>query len=220
MQKNFNAKFNLKIFIVIMYIFLLVFLYKMGFLTTDVNKLKEVVLRNPNLIITTFMLLSTLRVFIFIPNTVFCILSGLIFTPLKALILSTIGTIASLSIIFYIGKSFISKNIKKFVLKKYPYMESMLDQYGAKLFTVGLLCPIAPGDLLCLLLSTLNISFSRYLKIIIFTHVPWIILFTLVGNSVNHSFIGTLLLSVSILSATVYSFYFWNKIKNSSKEVS
>jgi uncharacterized membrane protein YdjX (TVP38/TMEM64 family) len=122
----------------------------------------------------------------------------------------------SLSIIYFLGKYLVASKLRLWIIKKNPYIESMLKEHGIKLFTVGLFCPIAPGDVLCLLLSTLNVSFFKYIAIIIFTHIPWVILYSFLGYSFNHSLISVVVVAISIITVTSYSISSWNKIKSSN----
>jgi len=181
-EKN---KINFKLIILSIYTILVYILYKLGLITNDIEVLKNIILKNPQIVTLTFLTLSTLRVFICLPGTVFCVLGGLIFTPIKASLLSIIGYMLSLSIIYFVGKFLVAGKLKIWILNKHPYLDSMLKENGIKIFTVGLFCPIAPGDVLCLMLSTLNISFTKYLAIIFLTHIPWVILYSFLGYSFN-----------------------------------
>ena len=216
MLKVIKNKINFKYVILSLYVLLVFILFKLGLITNDIEVLKRIVLSNPNTSATTFLILSILRVFICLPGTVFCVLGGLIFTPIKAVILSMIGYIMSLSIIFFSGKYLLASKLRSWIIRKNPYIESMLKDHGIKLFTVGLFCPIAPGDVLCLLLSTLNVSFLKYIVIIIFTHIPWVILYSFLGYSFNHSLISVIGVAISIIIITSYSISSWNKIKRSN----
>lgn len=213
MTKLLKLKVNYKVIFLFLYVILLIVLYKFKLIPSDLQSLKKIVLSNPNSTLLTFMILSIVRVFMGIPGSVFCVLGGLIFPPVKAIFFSTLAYLISLILVFLAGRYFLGDNLKSWLIKKNPNFHQLLNNSGTKVFTIGLLCPIAPGDLLCLLLSTLDISFSKYVTIVLLTHIPWVIIYSILGYSFHMSTLTIVLLLCGTALITLYSIKSWNKVK-------
>jgi uncharacterized membrane protein YdjX (TVP38/TMEM64 family) len=213
MTNYFKLKLNSKFIFLCLYVIILLILYKLKLIPKDLQSLKNIVISNPDFSMLTFMILSTLRIFVFIPGAAFCILGGLILPPFKAVLLSFTAYLLSFSLIFFIGKYLFSDKLTKWIYKNNPYLYKLLKDYGIKAFTVGLLCPIAPGDLLCLLLSSLDISFFRYLVITGLTHLPWVIIYSFLGYSFHMSLLNMILFILVLLLIILFSIKSWNRLK-------
>lgn len=213
MIKLWKLRINYKIVFLFIYLIVLVTLYKFNLIPNDLQSLKKVVLSNPDSILLTFMFLSIVRIFMGIPGSVFCVLGGLIFSPLQAALYSLIAYTTSLIIVFFIGRYLFADKLKSWLMKKNPNLHQLLSNNGTKVFTVGLLCPLAPGDLLCMMLSTLDISFFKYVTIVLITHVPWVLIYSFLGYSFHMPLPIIVLLLIGTLLITLYSIKSWNKVK-------
>ena len=81
-------------------------LYEEGLLTTDINKINVVVGTNPVKMRVIFVLLSSFRVILFIPQTIFIFIGSVLFGAYEGFILSFIALIISQTIMYIVGRYF------------------------------------------------------------------------------------------------------------------
>ena len=109
-----------------------------------------------------FILLWGIRLIAFIPGVTLMLLGGLIFDPSKAFLLSLIGIVLSDTLIFLLAKGNLFKRLKEKVSNKYPDLVKLIDRYNYKILAIGVLCPIAPTDVIVFLSSYMGMSFIRF----------------------------------------------------------
>ncbi|WP_246578107.1 hypothetical protein [Clostridium frigoris] len=99
-------KRNKLILIAIFWLAIVAVLYSQGMITTDINKINEIIGKNPYKMRVLFVLLSTIRVLFFIPQTIFIIIGSMLFGPYEGFVLSVLSLAISQSIMYAVGKYF------------------------------------------------------------------------------------------------------------------
>ena len=208
---------NKKIFIVVIWVGLFIFLYNYNFITTDPVQIKAILESHPAIMIEMFILLSVVRVLFFIPGVVFMVLGGLCFGPVTGFLLSMLSTIISETIVYIIGRYFAVGRIKEYLHKNHSELIQLTDKYGHDFLSLGILCPIAPTDLVCLISSILNLNYKKYLLTVIFANFPMMLLYSYLGSSILDftSKSGVMVLVIGIV--LIYTVVIWLKIKSENK---
>ena len=206
-----------KIFVVIIWAGLFVLLYRYNLITTDAIQIKVILESHPAIIVEMFILLSVVRVLFFIPGVVFMVLGGLCFGPLTGFLLSMLSTIISETIVYIIGRYFAVGRIKEYLHKNHSELIQLTDKYGHDFLSLGILCPIAPTDLVCLISSILNLNYKKYLLTVIFANFPMMLLYSYLGSSILDftSKSGVMVLVIGIV--LIYTVVIWLKIKSENK---
>ena len=99
-----------------------------------------------------------IRLISFIPGVTLMILGGLIFEAEEAIILSLIGVVLSGIIVFAIAKMDIFNGLREKINKKHPEIMELIESYNYKILAVGVLCPIAPTDVIVFPFGTIERS--------------------------------------------------------------
>ncbi len=157
---------------VIVTIFLVAFIIyaiKMNLLTSPeilVNKIKKYGIIGPII----FLLLQIIQVvFPVIPGGASCLAGTLAFGPIEGFIYNYIGLTLGSAIAYMLSKSFglplIKKLFKEETVEK--YLKYIRTQTFEKVFFWGILLPGAPDDLLCYIAGISNLTFKRFLIIIL-----------------------------------------------------
>ena len=206
-----------KIFVVIIWVGLFVLLYRYNLITTDAVQIKAILESHPAMMVEMFMVLSVLRVLFFIPGVVFMVLGGLCFGPLEGFLLSMISIIASETLVYMIGRYFGGARIKGYLDNNHRDLVQLTDKYGYEFLCVGILCPIAPTDLVCLISSVLNLDYKKYLITVIFANIPMMLLYSYLGSSILDFTGNSSIILVVIGIVLIYTITIWLKIKAGNK---
>lgn len=111
------------------------------------------------------------------------ILGGLIFEPSKAFILSMIGIVLSDVLVFLLAKSKLLSGFRNKLENKYPDIMDLIEEYNYKILGVGVLCPVAPTDVIVFLSSYVGMKFSRFLVVFIIANIPALFLYSYLGKA-------------------------------------
>lgn len=160
-----------------------------------------------------FLLFWLIRLPIFLPGVLLMILGGVCFEPWKAVILSMTGMVLSQCLIYFIAKLFPIQKITNFISKKYPGSKELLEAHQYKFLAIGILCPVAPSDIICYLSASAGIRFRQYVATILLANLPLIGLYSFMGESFEQSPIILGLYGVLIVLIFVFSLQIWNHIK-------
>lgn len=160
-----------------------------------------------------FILLWSLRLVLFIPGVTLMILGGLIFEPDKAFILSLVGIVLSDTLVFSLAKSRMLSGLRNKISLKYPEIISMIESYSYKILGVGVLCPVAPTDVIVFLSSYVGMKFSRFLIIFISANIPALFLYSYLGESFQGSSMNTVFIVVTLAISAVLSIRLWNDLR-------
>lgn len=160
-----------------------------------------------------FILIWSLRLVLFIPGLTLMVLGGLIFQPEKAFILSLVGIVLSDTLVFSVGKSKVLGGIRKKISLKYPEIISMIESYSYKILSVGVLCPVAPTDVIVFLSSYVGMKFSKFLLIFITSNIPALFLYSYLGESFQESSINTIFIVITLVISALLSIRLWNDLR-------
>lgn len=160
-----------------------------------------------------FILLWSLRLVLFIPGVTLMILGGVIFEPDKAFILSLVGIVLSDTLVFSLARSRMLSGLRNKISLKYPEIISMIESYSYKILGVGVLCPVAPTDVIVFLSSYIGMKFSRFLIIFITANIPALFLYSYLGESFQGSSMNTVFIVVTLAISAVLSIRLWNDLR-------
>ena len=141
------------------------------------------------------------------------ILGGLIFEAEEAIILSLIGVVLSGIIVFAIAKMDIFNGLREKINKKYPEIMELIESYNYKILAVGVLCPIAPTDVIVFVSSYMGINFKKFVLIFSLANIPAIYLYSYLGDSFNGSIINTIMIIVTLIITGFFSYRLWRKME-------
>ena len=161
----------------------------------------------------------TLRLILFIPGVTLMLLGGIIFEPSKAFLLSMVGIVASDVLVFLLAKSKLLDGIRNKLINKYSDMIGLIEEYSYKILAVGVLCPVAPTDVIVFVSSYMGINFKKFVLIFSLANIPAIYLYSYLGDSFNGSIINTIMIIVTLIITGFFSYRLWKKMRcNLAKE--
>lgn len=155
----------------------------------------------------------SLRLILFIPGVTLMILGGLIFEPSKAFILSMIGIVLSDVLVFLFAKSKLLSGFRNKLENKYPDIMDLIEEYNYKILGVGVLCPVAPTDVIVFLSSYVGMKFSRFLVVFIIANIPALFLYSYLGESFQDSSMNTIFIIITLIISGILSIKLWNNLK-------
>lgn len=151
----------------------------------------------------------------FFPIMILYIVSGCIFPPVIAIIVSIIGTSAAFSVPYFIGR-FSGAGIVEKIENKYPKVATIMSKQKSNEFFISFLMRIIrclPADVVSVYLGSLKFSFLPYVIGGIIGELPGLIFETLIGSSIDDTnsplFIISIIMTVliSVLSVIFYVLY-------------
>ncbi|NFA59683.1 VTT domain-containing protein [Clostridium sporogenes] len=160
-----------------------------------------------------FISLWIVRLPILLPGFILIILGGTLFGTTNGFLLSMIGMVLSESLIYIIAKLFSNFNIKNLINKKYNYIEPLIRKYNFRFLALGIICPIAPTDVICFLSSSLGLSYIKYILTIIISNIPIIGLCSYMGINYKESSLSVIILCLTISILALYTMKIWNSLK-------
>lgn len=155
--------------------------YKNGYFK-DKTKLSNLLLRLGPAGPIIFILLQIVQVVIpIIPGGISNLIGVLVFGPLMGFIYNYIGIVIGSIINFFLARFYGQSFVRAFVKEKtYNKYIGWLNQ-GKKFdifFTLAIFSPIAPDDFLCMLAGLTNMSFRKFLIIILVGKPPTLFIYT------------------------------------------
>ncbi|ATP42018.1 TVP38/TMEM64 family protein [Solibacillus sp. R5-41] len=202
-----------KLIIFIIWISLVYILKHLNLLSFDMNSLKAFIFENKNYAYFLFIGLWIVRLLFLIPGTMLMILGGVCFSPIEAFFLSTAGMALSATLVFLVSKSFVGHKLKKYLVNRHPEMNDLLEKYNYKFLALGIICPVAPADVICFLSASVRIKYVTYILTILIASAPLRMLYSLIGTSLGESKVGLVFVIVSLVLVFIASIKIWNKIK-------
>lgn len=212
-----------KIVILVLWACIFIFLYRKGFVTTDVDKVRNFLESNPARLTEIFVFISIARVVLFLPGVVFMVLGGVYFGPLTGSALSLVSIILSETIVFLMGRYFAGQMIRGYLEKRYKDIMVLADKHGYEFLALGVLCPVAPSDMVCMAASILNFEYKKYIFTIAMANTPMILLYSYLGSN-GLGMTGQKAVLLAVLAVIlIYTGYIWVKTKrrvskNNNKE--
>ena len=132
---------------------------------------------------------------------------------------SLIGVVLSGIIVFAIAKMDIFNGLREKINKKHPEIMELIESYNYKILAVGVLCPIAPTDVIVFVSSYMGINFKKFVLIFSLANIPAIYLYSYLGDSFNGSIINTIMIIVTLIITGFFSYRLWKKMRcNLAKE--
>ena len=205
------------ILIVILWLIIVAVLYSQGLITTDVNKINEFIGKNPVKMRGLFIILSTVRVLFFIPQTIFIIIGSMLFGPYEGFVLSTFSLVISQSIMYVIGRYFQKQLLEEEFLEKNKDIIDILKKHGYKILALGIACPITPSDLITLSAACIKLNYKKCIATIVMADAPMIFLYGFLGSGIEDNFFFKVFAVIVIVLVSYYTFVTWNKINNKPK---
>ncbi|QQS58757.1 TVP38/TMEM64 family protein [Candidatus Peregrinibacteria bacterium] len=156
-----------------------------------------------------YLLLFSLRSFLFLPSTALVFLAGMLFDPLSAFFFALIGTTISLSLV-YLGAQFLGKEfVQSHENEWFQRIDKTLSQQGFFATLILILLPLLPADSIAIVAGVTQISFLDFFLGILIGSAATVAPFVLLGNSLTH----IVSLSIAILSflfAIIITLWAWN----------
>ncbi|MFJ5763743.1 TVP38/TMEM64 family protein [Lysinibacillus sp. NPDC093210] len=206
-----------KLTIIVIWILFAYILKHFDLLSLDMNTLKDFISGNKNNAYLLFIGLWLIRFIFFIPGTTLMILGGVCFQPMEALMLSTVGIVLSETIVYIFSRRYAGNKINKYLENRYPELNDLLETYNYKFLAIGVICPIAPADIICFLSASVGIKFSTYIFTIIIASTPLRILYSFMGGSLHNYTVGLVFVIVSLILVFAASIKIWNSLKQKRK---
>lgn len=161
-----------------------------------------------------FLMIASLRIFTLIPCTVFIIIAGILFDPVKAFILVTIANLMSEILLFIFVKVTIGMGYQEKVIKKYPKIYRLIQDNNVKILALGVSSPLVPSDVICFFSTLTGIPFSKYVLTILVADTPIILLYTFLGISMKYSLYVFIVTLIIIVSVSYMNYRKWNSQVN------
>jgi uncharacterized membrane protein YdjX (TVP38/TMEM64 family) len=121
------------------------------------------------------------------------------------------------TIVYIIGRYFTGNRLKRYLDKEHKDLVQLTDKYGYEFLALGILCPIAPTDLVCLIASSLDFDYKKYIVTVAFANIPMILVYSYLGNS-RLDFTGKNSIIVVVIGIVlIYTIAIWLKIKSKNK---
>lgn len=210
-------KLKKKIVIVAIWILSIYILNQNHILSLDMDALKQFIAGNTKYAMLLFVALWVVRLPIFIPGVTLMILGGIFFNPITGFLLSMIGMVLSETLVYVFSKIFSSGKINQYLESKYPEVKSLLEIYNYKFLALGIICPIAPTDAICVLSAAVGLKYTTYILTIIISNIPLILLYSLIGISFSKSLLSFVLVVISFVLSSIVSIKIWNSLKQKAE---
>ncbi|MFP4960119.1 hypothetical protein ACI43K_19650 [Bacillus subtilis] len=96
--------------------------------------------------------------------------------------------------------------------RKYPELKKLLETYNYKFLALGMICPIAPTDVVCFLSAAVGIKYTTYILTVIVTNIPLLIFSSFIVINFSESLMGTVLVVASFVLVSIVSIKMWNTL--------
>lgn len=206
-------KFQKRYIILFLWIVLIVILKKYNIITMDVYSTKKYLNHYGNFSEAVFIGLWSVRLLAFIPGFIFMIIGGIYFGPLKGFLLSMIGITLSQSLIYAASKKLSSPKIKEAIIKQYPNVIPLFEKYNYKFLILGIVCPVAPTDVICYFSTYMGIRYRKYITIVISINAPLVLIYSYVGKGFSNNLYTLSIIGMALMLIAVFSVKIWEKMK-------
>lgn len=200
----------LKGIVSLFWIGILVIFFRYQLYTNGVSKITEFLQAYPNYSTLLFLIIASFRTFTLIPCTVFIIIAGILFTPVKAFILITMANLLSEVLLFLFVKVTIGMRYQETIINKYPKIYRLIQDNNAKVLALGVSSPVVPSDIVCFFSTLTGIPFSKYVLTIFIADTPIILLYTFLGISIKYSLYVFIVTFIIIISVSYVKYRKWN----------
>ena len=173
----------------------------------------KMIIKGSNIAYLIFLGIWIIRLIAFIPGVSLMLLGVLIFSPIEALILSLLGLVLSDTLVFILGKMDLFEGIKNKIKKKYKDIYKLVEEENHKILAIGVLCPVAPTDVICYLSSYLGLGYRRFIITFIIANIPAVSLYSFLGDSFSNSIYNTVFIIITLIVTSIITIKKWNKLK-------
>lgn len=191
--------------IAILFIFLKYQLY-----IDSVDKITGFLQAYPNYSTLLFLIIASFRIFTLVPCTVFIIIAGIIFNPVKAFILITIANLLSEVLLFLFVRATIEMKYQEKLINKYPKIYRLIQENNVKVLALGVSSPVVPSDIVCFFSALTGIPFGKYVFTIFIADTPIILLYTFLGISIKYSLYVFIVTLIIIVLVSYMKYRTWN----------
>lgn len=206
-------KINKKFLIIAGWILLIYILKISGLITLDMETIKQYLYINKTYAAVIFIGLWIARLFIFVPGVTLMVLGGMIFGTLNGFALSMLGIALSESTVFVFAKLFTNSKINEFANNKYPDIVPLIEAYNYRFLALGIICPVAPTDIICLLSASTGMSFVKYILTVVMANLPVVAIYSYMGIGYKDSIYSLALMVLTMSVVTFYSVKTWCELK-------
>lgn len=155
-----------------------------------------------------YLLLFSIRSFLFLPTTILILLAGVIFPPLSAFLLAITGSTLSLSVVYLLAQFFGKEFIQSHENEWFQRLDETLSKRGFFATLVLTLLPVLPADSIAIVAGVSRISFLDFFLGILIGSAPGTVPLVLLGNSFTH--IASLGIAIlSFLFTLMVTFWAW-----------
>lgn len=161
-----------------------------------------------------FLIIASLRIFTFIPCTVFIIIAGMLFNPLETVILTTISNLLSEALLFCLTYLTLNMNYQRKIIDKHPKLYNLVKKNNVQILALGVSSPVVPTDVVCFFSILTGISFKKYILTIFLADTPIILLYTFLGISTKYSIYVFIITFVIIVAVSYFNYRKWNNQVN------
>ncbi len=166
-----------------------------------------------------FIAMWSLRLIAFIPGVTLMILGGLIFTPEKAFILSLVGIVISDTLVYLLARLKALESFRKRIIDKNPDLIDLIETYNYKILFVGVLCPVAPTDILVFLASYLRMSYSKFFMVFTIANLPALLLYSYLGEGFETSMYNAIFIVLTLIASGILTVKLWNELRGKLKSI-
>lgn len=92
-------------------------------------------------------------------------------------------------------------------------MIGLIEEYSYKILAVGVLCPVAPTDVIVFLSSYVGMKLSKFLLIFITANIPALFLYSYLGESFQGSSMNSIFIIVTLAISGMLYIRLWNDLK-------
>jgi uncharacterized membrane protein YdjX (TVP38/TMEM64 family) len=190
-----------KVIVLLFWIAILLVFFKYKLYTDGINKIIIFLNTYRNYSAGLFLIIASLRIFTLIPCTVFIIISGVLFNPFEAFLLTAAANLISEILLFFFAKLTFGMAYQNKIIEKHPKIYAMIKKNNVQILALGVSSPVVPSDIICLFSVLAEITLLKYILTIFLADTPVILLYTFLGISIKYSvyvFIFMLLLVILI----------------------
>jgi len=196
--------------VVLFWIVILFIFFKYQLYIDSVDKITGLLQAYPNYSTLLFLIIASFRIFTLVPCTVFIIIAGILFNPVKAFILITIANLMSEVLLFLFVRVTIGMRYQENIINKYPKIYRLIQDNNVKVLALGVSSPVVPSDIVCFFSALTGIPFSKYIFTIFIADTPIIFLYTFLGTSIKYSLYIFIVTFIIIISVSYMKYRKWN----------
>lgn len=188
-------------------------LKKNDLLSLDLVALKDYIAANQQYAAFIFIGLWVVRLLAFIPGVTLMIVGGICFGPVQGFILSMIGMAISETMVYVISKAISGNQFTHLLERKNPQLKVLLMKHNYKFLALGIICPIAPSDVICFMSASIGIHYRTYILTVLISNIPIMMLFSFLGITLGESLLGAILILLSAAVILVITIKIWTNLK-------